>query len=83
MLLINGLGKHQNAVAVTDQSDSGVTPDKPTFKTKYASARIKLLRVDDTSHEDSSKVKNKAAYQKNNKNINVHATAKNSNTAQN
>lgn len=70
MLLINGLGKHQNTATVTDQSDSGVTPDKPTFKTKYASARIKLLRVD-TSQDDSSKVKNKA----NNKNINVHGTA--------
>ena len=32
----------------------GVTPDKPTCKIKYASARIKLLRVD-TSADDAGK----------------------------
>ena len=38
----------------TEISNSGVTPDKPTCKIKYASARIKLLRVD-TSADDAAK----------------------------
>ena len=38
----------------TDISDQGVTPDKPTCKIKYASARIKLLRTD-TSADDVTK----------------------------
>ena len=32
----------------------GVTPDKPTCKIKYASARIKLLKVEENSADDTA-----------------------------
>ena len=38
-----------------NQNQVGVTPDKPSCKIKYASARIKLLKVD-TSADDASKM---------------------------
>ena len=34
----------KNVRPAGDQSDRGITPDKPTGMVKYASARIKLVR---------------------------------------
>ena len=62
-----------SANTATDQSESGVTPDKPTCKIKYASARIKLLRVDTSQEADGSA---KIVSNGGKKNPNVHSTAK-------
>ena len=68
-------GKHNPEGAATiDQSESGVTPDKPTCKIKYASARIKLLRVDTSQDaEGSAKIMGQDSVKAK---LNVHSTAK-------
>lgn len=45
---------------ISCEQKTGVTPDKATAKIKYASARIKLLKVD-TSADEASKKKNPQA----------------------
>ena len=45
----------QHKSHATEQSDSGVTPSKPSGKIKYASARIKLLRVDHSQEKGHNK----------------------------